>query len=321
MTETLSSLRVDHVNLHLLIGWLHGNGIECGRLALSKVVTTHMRETQQRLLDDLKASSVVSNDSNMDIYPDECLQLARDTLIPVPELLIALDKVHEHPQIDARLLPGRAVLFYAIVAADISGKYIAFVRKQNAYTSLKPGYLTTIRDGVLDRVDTPLFTFDDRCDVVVTNDSVFVLSQNVYELLFENTEPVLERIPRHIEKIADALPLLDAEAGAQLNALALKSKRVRKQLRNLAHCSYLHKVTLERVREHMQEQGLEPDLLIRGDRLVLDATNPKLLVQVLDEQLFRGGFSGLPYLAPRKAVRSSKPEPHVLRELTSALSQ
>jgi hypothetical protein len=55
--------------------------------------------------------------------------------------------------------------------------------------------------------DKPVFTLDPSFDLIVTPGGVIALEQGVFELLFKETDAVLEAIPGWVETIAAHLPL------------------------------------------------------------------------------------------------------------------
>jgi len=298
---------IEHESVTLVVAWRSRQTLAAGWINLSRDVDTYMRQVCRVTLDDLSQRHWRPDDPEVGLADDECLELGRAALWPPPPVLGVLDHTAALDELSARTLPGRSLLFYAVVVGRPPDHYTAFLRKINPYVSMKSGRFFSALGDHLARIEEPVFAFDDAVDLVVTGDGVVALSMGVYELLFRETEALTERIPVYVAKIGASLQL-DSEAARTLEALAAKSSRLRNKLHALSERDYLQRVTVDHVHTYMESQGMDPGRLIRGGRLVLDEADPHLLVQVLNEDLYTGQLSGNDYAVDRKsAVRT----PHV----------
>ena len=246
------------------------------------------------------------DDPEAHLTDDECIHVMRDVLRPTPPVLDVLDHAATLDLLSASTLPPKPLLFYAVIVGSAPDRYTAFLRKYNPYLSIKTGrfgFVSALGDR-LARIEDPVFAFENRFDLVVTEEDIVVLSTKVYELLFRETEPLTERIPKYIGKIAASLNL-DPQAEHDLQTLAAKSPRLQQRLRALSERDYIHRVTIDQVRAYIHKLGMDPERLIRDGQLVLDSTDPQLLLQVLNEDLYTGDLSGTSYAVDRKSARQA----------------
>jgi hypothetical protein len=298
------STDVQHEALSLIVAWREGRKLAAGEIGLTRDVDAQMRELCSATLANLAERRWRLDDPEAHLTDDECIHVMRDALRPTPPVLDVLDHAATLDLLSASSLPHKNLLFYAVILGSAPDRYTAFLRKVNAYISIKAGRFLSVLGDRLARIPDPVFSFDKTVDLVVTEEDVVVLSMRVYELLFRETEPLTERIPKYIGKIAASLNL-DPQAEHDLQALAAKSPRLQQRLRTLSERDYIHRVTIDQVRAYIHKQGMDPERLIRDGRLVLDSTDPQLLLQVLNEDLYTGDLSGTSYAVDRKSARQA----------------
>ncbi len=172
----------------------------------------------------------------------------------------------------------------------------------NPYLSAKPGRLLSVLGESLDRLDQPVFIFDERFDLILTPEGLVILNTTGFEQLFRDVAVLRVAIPRWIGSITDKLPM-DESSRQELEELAADNTRVRRRLRSLYERGYLKKVSIAALRREMRNQGLKPADFIKAGKLVVDRARAQALLEVLNEDLFTGGLSGTPYRVDRKSSR------------------
>jgi hypothetical protein len=143
--------------------------------------------------------------------------------------------------------------------------------------------------------------FEDRVDLVVGPHHVLVLNQLAFEQWFRESPAIGEHVDRWIGSIHDHLPLAD-DGVERLRGRAETNSRVRRLLRNISDRGHLSGVTIDRIRAHIQQQGLDEASLLQGDQLLL-GDDPTPLLKLLNEDLFRGGLTDVPFVSDNKAPR------------------
>jgi len=302
MTALVPDIDLSNESITLVVAWWDGRTLAAGGIGLERSIAARMRTVCAATLSTMNERRWRADDPEAHLTDDEGIHVARSDLGLAPPVLAVLDRAKTFDQLSVETLPNKSLLLYAVVAGDPPDRYVAFLRKVNPHVTYKAGRFVSVLGDRLARVEGAVFQFDDTVDLVVTQADVFVLSMTVYELLFRETEPLTARIPAYVSTIAASLPLApDADAGLQ--ALAAKSSRLRSRLRTLATRGYLPHVTIDALAESARRQGIDPGRLIRDNQLILDADDPHLLLQVLNEDLYTGDLSMIQYAVDRKAAR------------------
>jgi hypothetical protein len=62
-------------------------------------------------------------------------------------------------------------------------------------------------------------------------------------------------------------------------------------------------VSIDRIRDHIRDQGLDENSLIQADELIVP-DDPSILLKLLNEDLFKGGLTDVPFVSDNKAPRA-----------------
>jgi hypothetical protein len=66
---------------------------------------------------------------------------------------------------------------------------------------------------------------------------------------------------------------------------------------------HLPSVTIERIRAHIRDQGLDEKALIQEGELIVP-DDPSILLKLLNEDLFKGGLTDVAFVSDNKAPRT-----------------
>jgi hypothetical protein len=234
----------------------------------------------------------------------EYYEIARTAVEDSLGVLDFLERGVDTPLLSPDDLAGR-MLFYAVTVGGDASKRVSFVSKSNPARELGRGiWLTrlTPHSDTLTTVDTPLFLLEDRIDLVVGPATIIVFNQLAFEQWFRESPAIGEHVERWISTINEAVTFAD-DGEARLRKRAETDFRVRRLLRNISERGHLADVPVSRIRSHIKEQGLDESMLLRGDELFL-GTDPLPLLKLLNEDLFRGGLTDVPFVSDNKAPRT-----------------
>lgn len=275
-----------------------------GHLNVARDALAALRDRAQTTLADLEPME------RREYWPDANLQ--RGEYYEVPRVAIEdslgvlrlLDAGADTQLLAPEDLAGR-LLFYSVVVGADPARRVSFVSKSNPARELGRGiWLTrlTPHSDTLTSVETPLFLFEDRVDLVVGPEHIVVMNQLAFEQWFRESAAIGEHVQRWIENINERLPLAD-DGVERLRGRAETNSRVRRLLRNISERGHLAGVSMERIRTHIQQQGLDETTLLRGEHLLL-GDDPTPLLKLLNEDLFRGGLTDVPFVSDNKAPRT-----------------
>lgn len=286
----------------LVVGWRRGTTITGGRVKLGREVASALRDVGSANLANLAAREAKAYTAETSLEREEYLlvpQSALDSAHPVFALIAGAAQLEA---LDAARLPERPLVFYAFVIGNDPSTRTGFVRKTNPIQGVGRGRFLTMLEDALVRLQTPVFSFDDRVDLLVLPEGLIVANLSAFELLFRGEDVLVERLPEFVAEIARHLPLSD-DAAEELEYRARSDSRLRRRLLNLHERGHLASVTVADIRHEAKAQGLDPTGLIKNGKLVVDEIDAGTLLKLLNEDLFTGGLSGARFAAERKSAR------------------
>lgn len=286
----------------LVVAWHRGKTFDGGELRVSNEIGDHLRKACAATIDRLRELDVSPYSADMQLEEEERLeaedpQMIRDS--PLAQLLLGTQRRRLY---NARSLPTRSLLLYAISFSMAGEGRLAFVRKTNPRRAVKAGGILGMLGNALTKLDQPVFTLDPYFDLVITERGVVAVNQRVFETLFKESDSVLEAVPAWVQSITDHLPIA-GDGAAELAEKCRTDGRLRRRLRSIIERGHLANVTLDEVRAHLQELQLEEGKFIQDDELVFDDADPFTLMALLNEDLFSGGLTGTGFRSERKSTR------------------
>jgi hypothetical protein len=292
----------DQGGLALVVAWRTGAAsIRLGQLNVSTDVATVLRNNCRRFLAELEEREARQYAPEGQLEPEEFFAIAADLVTDHLGIVHGARAVAELDLMTANDLRRRNLLFYAVVIGESPNESL-FISKSNPSRIAHRGFLvTTLRDG-LARIDDPIFLFDPNFDLAALPGGFAVLEQAVFELLFRQTELLRTVVGSWVAEVADHLPM-DPEDQAGLMARVQRDSRLARRLRAIHERGHLRDVSIEMIRDEVVRNGLDPSRFIEGDRLVWEETDTHTLLRILNEDLFTGGLTGVPFMADRKTSR------------------
>ncbi len=228
---------------------------------------------------------------------------AAATIEADPQVRELLGRAAGLDRLPAEHLAKYSFQFYAAVVGSSPTARTAFVRKRNPATVLKRGAMVFAYGDRLRAVEDPLFLLDDQFDLVVAPDGIAVLDQNAFELLFRDVQVLNERYPVYARAFASLK--LDDDQIATLVERCRTSSRLGNRLRQIHESGHLAagKVTMRQVAAEIDRLGLPKDRLMKDAKLDFSGADAETILKLLNDDLFIGGLSKVPYEAGNKARR------------------
>ncbi|MEU8082241.1 Kiwa anti-phage protein KwaB-like domain-containing protein [Micromonospora sp. NPDC049101] len=287
--------------LSLVVAWRSGKTVHSRHVAVAGTVAKTLREYVMENAEKLK------EEGGRDYTPD-------DDQGDAPFLRVPGDELIDHKVIEAlRRGPSqptaerdemKKLQMYAVLVGDKVEEQSLFVRKGTPIKLGDKSLVAFLRES-LDKVTEPIFAFDRFFDVIIAPDgAVTVLNQKGFNALFKDTEVVLAKTSEWVEELSGVLPI---EAGSKvyLAEQLRKNSILRNKIQAILRKPHLMKLTPDALVEKMKNHDLEPDLLLDDGELVFNAQTKTDLLLLLNEDLFKGDFSGDSYAASKKAARTA----------------
>lgn len=289
-----ASLTLDGT-LHLVVAWASGKSYVARWVKMSNRVAEALKSYAGSAIAGLSdptpyaPDSDLEDNSHMEALIDESLDTA---------LIAELSKGASLDQATSDELRIKPLTCHALVVAGDSGVTL-FVRKRTPIQLAKKSLLATLVTDTLDELEAPLFAFDNRYDVIITTDKVYVLDKNAFERMFKDSPAVLAKTAEWIGEVADVVPFAVGSTD-ELNSILRRNSILRNKFLAVRGKNYLAKITPDGLRAEMAKYGLDPAKLMEGDALKVTGQNAKDILRLLNEDLFSGGFSHQHYAASNK---------------------
>lgn len=283
----------------LVIGWRDGKRYKLGRVDTERLIT----ETLQILALDqerkLAASQARPYSVESTLDADEFFVTASAVPDEEEALRRQLVSVGSLPLITVDLLEKTSLSFYAVVMGSDPTKIRAYIKKHNPLIVAKGGGLLALFGDALTRLEKPVFTIADSFDLVLYADRIAVIHEKPFQALFYDETGINGKIEGWIEKIALGLPM-EPDTKAKLTILCQRGPRLRLKLQAIEERGHLSSLTLSTFRSELRRLGIPVNRFIKGGKLVLAEKYERQLLEILNEDLFKGGFSGDDFAAERK---------------------
>jgi hypothetical protein len=200
-------------------------------------------------------------------------------------------------------IPGSDLSFYALTIGNTPGQRATFLRRNNPRRGLKRGRIYTFLADSLQRIEDPIFAFDDYVDLIFVGDQVCILSQAVFAVIFRDQDTLAARVPTWADDLQKHIPTTN-DGRDRLTARALRDSRLRARLEAVVRRGHLPTVAPETIKEAMTNSGMDPSQFIDGaGKLTFEESDIPQILYFLNEDLFTGALTNTGFRADKKAVR------------------
>lgn len=284
----------------LIIGWRDGKRYKLGRVDTEKSVTDYLAALVAAEEARLSQSKARAYSVESTIEAGE--YFVAETAAPDEEeaLRAQLRSIGGLPLVTVDRLEKTSLSFYAAVVGTEAAQIKAFIKKTNPLMIAKGGGLLTVFGDALSRLERPVFTIAGSFDLIVYPDCIAILKEKPFQALFYEETGINASIGGWVDKIARNLPMEDA-AKTKLVGMCQKAVRLRQKLQAIEERGHLANVTVARLRSELRRLNIPPDRFITKGKLVIPDKHEKQLLEVLNEDIFKGGLSGEDFAAERKS--------------------
>lgn len=310
--EGLTSIDVGETQpITLAVGWTVGKNTKIRQILLGEAVAREFFLVARRTLEDLAGREAAQWTPDADLTPETYLVFPAAEVGEAPKLtsdhdgrrfLEVLAQAERLEAINPKHLPTGDVSFYAIVIGE-PGSRTVFIRRSNPRRGLKRGKIYGTLGDTLQRVDAPIFAFDEWVDLVLSESNLYVLSQTVFAAFFRDQETLAKKIPEWIEELATHVPLT-SETRERIMIKVTRDSRMKARLEAIVRRDHLRTVPSETLRRAMEDNELDPErLLDAGGNLTLSEEDVPQVLYLLNEDLFTGSLTKTGFRADKKAAR------------------
>jgi hypothetical protein len=187
---------------------------------------------------------------------------------------------------------GGRYLFYAAIGIQVgTGHRYGFVRQVDPHRVARQGFLTTIfgQEG-LQRLDDPIFVFEEGFDVLVAPSEIAILRLESFNRLFADLAPIMAAAEPNARIVAAVLPTMDAVSVSALASFAATRASVARRLQRLARPGAMPTVSAQQLRVAMKKHGLDPRLLLTNSKIVFGEENVLVFLDMMEQLYYETDF-------------------------------
>ena len=292
-------MAVNVPDIALIVAWRERGEFRFRQVDTAREVTRYLRSLVVTVEDNLAGRQRRPYSIEADIEDDEYLFASLDGREEEAALRDSIVNIDAMDQIGSHELPERALAFYAVVVGNRPAQRTAYVRKTNPMKIAKPGWGVFEFGDTLTAIANPVFVVEDRFDLILRPDAIEIIAPKVFEALFYELTGVDARIRTWIRNLSRRLPM--ARPTIDLLTTACRSRaRLRRRLHAIHERGHLGNVTMQQFRREVRRLGYQPARFVHNGRIAADEVDYGLLLQILNEDLFRGGLTDEEFAAERK---------------------
>lgn len=286
-------------DIALVVAYRGGRAFHFGAVDTAEPVARYLHNLVMNVEANVREKSPRRYSIETDVEEDEYLIARledRDEEAALRSEIVNLDAM---PQVGSRDVVDHKPVFYAIVVGSRPANRVAYLRKTNPMKVAKPGWGAFEFGDTLTRIENPVFVVEDTVDLILRPDVIEVLRPSVFESLFYELTGVETKIRGWVKSISRALPLETATATA-LTEACKKKARLRRRLQAIEERGHLRDVRVDEFRKELRRLGYDPRRFLTDGKIVTQQSDFGLLLQILNEDLFRGGLTDEEFAAERK---------------------
>jgi hypothetical protein len=262
-------------------------------------VQQFLRQAWETTRAEIAAAEKVSYSPDVIIRPEEGRTLVVDEdLREDSEVVELLIDPADRPQVRPDEVDPEALYLYAVVSKTKAGR-LAMVKKLSPAKRAREGKRWALARNELRLMDDDPWQLHPRFDLVIGDSGAYALSVSAFEQIFAEADRLVADVGSWVNTIAKSLPM-DPTQRDVLIQRCKDSSRLRRRLRSIENRGHIKRVTISKVRSHVKAMGLPVSHFVQKGKLVVDSANAGELLQILNEDLFRGGLTDDPFRSEAK---------------------
>lgn len=188
-------------------------------------------------------------------------------------------------------------LFYAVVAQNMQGEAVAFVRRQLQLKLAQAGKLFTVLGERLDVLAQPVFAFSERYDFIVHNGQVAMLDSygiKSFEALFTDLDLLRNATPEYCSEFVQNIHMDFADGTYDLfEQVCQKQTSLASRVRRVRSAPHLARLSIDDMRADLAEfPEIAGGMTIVDDRLVMTTKDVKSFLDLVEQRVWKGRYDG-----------------------------
>lgn len=277
------------------------------RLQLTDGLSTSFLDNASQVLSDI-GTKVTAGDYVFAAYDAAQPQDKHEIEVYVPPasslqsgVINALGTLAQLPVFDGASKVINKLAFH-VVAIQRSGQPdIYLFRKYSKTKELgrSKKLVTLFSGGTFDRIEEPVFIFDDFIDAIWIGGHMAILHKDSYHRIFQFFEEVMQHAQTTLNNIQQAVPIDNA---AQFHSDCMSNSNILIKLRSIAQRNYFASLTIDALEAKIQAHNLPIQVVgtAPNKRLVYDPQHKWKFLRLIDDAFLHSDMTGMNYEAAAK---------------------
>ncbi len=185
-----------------------------------------------------------------------------------------------------------SVRFNVLILSAGPNRIVLFRRYgPNKELSRSNKLITLLLGDRLESVGEPTFQFDPNFDMLLYRDHLFIRNRTNFEYILRYYDQLEATAQESLEAIGETVPIANFDEFSQS---CLGHLQKLKKLRNIARKPYLAQITVDNIRDTIENYHLDVELNENGE-LVFDPADRWGILQLLDDAYLGSEMTGLRY--------------------------
>lgn len=212
----------------------------------------------------------------------------------------------QHPEtfelLDPKKMKPENLSIYGFTIGG-SADRIAFVRKLNPRRGLSSGKWFGFFSDTINRIDEPIFAFDNEIDLICVADRLVILKQSAFYALFRNNKGLHLLVDKWAQSLKSEIKCdIEEETLKKIKDKANSDSRIRQRLEAITERGHLGELSVDQIKNAMADCAMEEEDYFDSDGLLkVSDENIAELLYFLNEDLYSGSISGEAFRADKKA--------------------
>jgi hypothetical protein len=290
----------DLSNLRLVVAWRSSQRhLQLRQVELARDLQLALTDAARNSLAELHRRRIVDYNAEITLTRDECALANASHLDPDSLVLQELGQLSYPPATGEDL--EREFQFFAYLVGP-PDQPLVFISKFNPRRGLRRKRILRWVEEQLTELDDPVLAFDpERVDLIWSlPDAMVILDLAVFEFLLRDAPEVIAKVPTKVAQLASAIPFGPGSADA-LTQASVADTRLRRRLLAITERGHLVGKNIDDLRRAFRHYGYSVPDFVDSSGLIVTADTAATVLQVLNEDILRGEFSGERFAAERKS--------------------
>ena len=292
---------IDPKSLDLVVVWRIGGSLYGGPIEIAGDVAKSFHDYVSVCDAGWKSdyASLARYDVDAEYEKDSPANLMANDDIPDQDLLAVLRSAHVQDVVTGEDLNEHKPFLYAVTTCDEDGSYRTYVRASSPVKFPRHSLKGFVTDS-FDRMEEPIVVFDGNFDFILCATEVVVLNSPNFERLVNSDAAALHQASRWTKELGRLIPIAESGASA-LEAYLANNMYGRRKFQSIRSKPHMQSVTTTQLTDALVKHHLDPEDYLKDGKLDITASNVKTILNLLNEDIFAGEFSGAEYAAARKS--------------------